>query len=258
MPVYPTGNIHLSYYEDVIDFFESEGADFQDSKIVTVGADLIGWYLKERFPDAEVETVEVNSSTSYLQNFAGNYLSNEEPRKSYEKLKSLLGLNTNLDRSTVLSEHQNFVESENSPFDDEKDVLEMEFQPGEYYAEILNEIGFNTRQPDETHVEDIRDVSICHADIAFTNNIYDKVGPAEFQESISGLVDNEGFLEMNTLTPSYNKNLEPEPVRKLEFSDSSVFYDPEVNPDVRFWWNFLPEEEKNTTDYSETVLLFTP
>ncbi|MFB6241307.1 MAG: hypothetical protein ABEJ36_00710 [Candidatus Nanosalina sp.] len=40
---YPVGNTHLSYYDDVMDYFQDRGFEPESSEILTVGTNLVGW-----------------------------------------------------------------------------------------------------------------------------------------------------------------------------------------------------------------------
>lgn len=258
--VYPVGNAHLPYYEDVTDRFLDEGFEPEDSHIVTAGSDLIGWWVKDKFPETEVTTVEVNPRTSYLQNFAGNYLSEDGENKSIEDLKRLIGIE---DPSTgipdfvedgdvpedIMNVHRDYVESEDTNFDEVPDFSEIGFAWKDFYSNILDEIGFNASRPDNHIVGDLRHEGIEEADVMYTNNIIDTVGREEFYNTVRDTLSNQGYLEITSEPSSYEGN---------EAFDDSLGLDAEVNPDVNFWWQPSPETEKGKQGYRPTVVLYSP
>ncbi len=256
-PVYPVGNVHLPYYEDVTEDFVDRGLEPEDSHIVTVGSDLIGWWLKGRYPEAEVTTVEVNPRTSYMQNFAGNYLSGPEEDRSVEELKGLIGVT---DPSTgipdfvedgetpeeVMNEHREYVGREDTSFDEVPDFSQVGFAWKDFYPEILDEIGFNTRRPDNQIVGDFREQDIPEADAFYTNNVIDTVGEESFYRAVEEIMKDDAYLEVVS---------EPEGQQlREEFSG----LEPDMNPDVGFWWQPSPEEEKYREGYRPSVALYRP
>lgn len=258
--VYPVGNTHLPYYEDVTERFLDQGFEPEDSHIVTAGSDLIGWWLKNMFPEAEVTTVEVNPKTSYMQNFAGNYLSDESEEKSIAELERLLGIQ---DPSTgipdfvedekvpddVMNAHTDYINDEASSFDQVPDFADIGFAWKDFYPEVLEEIGFNTSRPDNHVIGDIRHERIGEADLMYTNNVIDIVGRRDFYSTVGDILSDGGYLEVNSEPGSYEGE---------EAFDGSLGLKGEVNPDVDFWWQPSPEEEKDEQGYSSTVVLYGP
>ncbi len=165
--MYQVGNTHLSYYDDVMDYFSERGFESSDSDIVTVGANLVGWYLKDQYPEASIHTVEVESRTAEMQNRIGRQLSEGADPESL--------------RSSVQS----------------YDFLEPEEECGAIYPEIITEIGNRARQPDSSHVKCFSDYS-GEADLVLTNNVGDFMGREELLYS----ADRTGadFIEMYSTT----------------------------------------------------------
>lgn len=257
-PVYPVGNVHLPYYEDVTENFVDRGLEPEDSHLVTVGSDLIGWWLKGQFPEAEVTTVEVNPRTAYMQNFAGDYLSQEDG--SVEELKGFLGIDkpgTGIpafveDGETpeeVLEAHEDYVEKEASSFDEVPDFSEIGFAWKDFYPEILDEIGFETARPDSQIVGDFRHEAIPEADAMYTNNVVDTVGKKDFYSAVRDTLADDGYLEATSEPSSYENK---------EAFDPSLGLEADVNPDVDFWWRPSPEEEREAPGYRPTVVLYSP
>jgi hypothetical protein len=65
--VYP--NQHLPYFRDVADIFEQEGLDYEDSDVLFVGGTMYAHDFKAEYPEAEVDVLERNPLTAYLQTF---------------------------------------------------------------------------------------------------------------------------------------------------------------------------------------------
>lgn len=246
--VYPVGNTHLPYYKDVINFFQDEGADPEKLHIMTVGSDLVGWWLKDRFPDSEVTVVEANEDASYLQNFAGYYLSNELEEGSVEELKHYMGINDRsnvtpgfLDQGETPEEikevHQDFVSAPETPFQDVPDFSGMSFAYNEFYPEILEEIKSNSKKPNRFLKKDLRQVEL-EADIVFTNNIIDKIESREFIDEIDRITSEESYVELYASS-------EKETTRTLleDYSNSNSFT-MDFNPEVDFWWTPLTQEQE--------------
>ncbi|MFB6115718.1 MAG: hypothetical protein ABEK04_05550 [Candidatus Nanohalobium sp.] len=259
-PTYPVGNTHLPYFEDVTDYFEDEGLEPEDSHIVTVGSDLVGWWLKDQYPEAEVTTVEVNPRTSYMQNFAGDYLSRPDAEKSTEELKELMGID---DPSTgipnfvedgvtpveVLDRHTEYVQRPDTNFDEAPDFSEVGFAWKDFYPGIIDEIGFNTERPDNHVIGDFRYEDIDEADAVFTNNVVDTVGKEEFYRGLNSITGEEAYVEVVSEPSSYEDE---------ELTDKGLGLEAEINPEVDFWWQPSPEEEKEADGYRPTVALYTP
>ena len=255
-PVYPVGNVHLPYYEDVTENFMDKGLEPEDSHIVTVGSDLIGWWLKGKFPEAEITTVEVNPRTSYMQNFAGDYLS--QHKGSIEDLKGLLGIDdhdTGIPAfveegetpETVMDAHREYVEKEASKFDEVPDFSEVGFAWKDFYPGILDEIGFETKRPDNQIIGDFRHESVPEADAIYTNNVIDTVGKKDFYSEVRDILSDEAYLETTSEPSSYE-----------EVFDPSIGLEPDLNPEVDFWWQPSPPEEKESPGYRPTVVLYSP
>lgn len=254
---YPVGNVHLPYYEEVMERFMDKGLEPGDSHIVTVGSDLIGWWLKDNHPEAEVTTVEVNPQTSYLQNFAGDYLSEEEDEKSVKELRKLMGIS---DPSTgipdfvedgetpeeINDEHEKYVEKEASRFDEVPDFSKIGFAWEDFYPEILDEIGFNTTSPDNQVVGDFRYEDIPEADAVFTNNVINAVGEESFYEGLEDILKEEAYLEVVS---------EP---GITQLRDEYGGLKAEKNPETDFWWKPSPEAEKDLEGYRTEIALYSP
>ena len=259
-PVYPVGNTHLPYYEDVTERFLDQGLEPEEAHIVTVGSDLVGWWLKDKFPESEVTTVEVNPKTSYMQNFAGNYLSRQANGKSIDELKRFLGIE---DPSTgipdfvddgdipegVMEAHIDYVDEEDSEFDQVPDFSQIGFAWRDFYPEILDEIGFNAEKPDNHVIGDLRYAGIEEADAMYTNNVIDIVGRSDFYSAVGGILSEKGYLELNSEPGSYSG---------AEAFEPSLGLEAEIDPEVDFWWQPSPEEEKDERRYSSTVVLYSP
>ncbi|MFB6190417.1 MAG: hypothetical protein ABEJ91_02485 [Candidatus Nanohaloarchaea archaeon] len=239
--VYPVGNTHLSYYEDVSEIFEEEGAAIEDGHVMTVGADLVGWWLKDRYPGAEVTTVEVNPYAAYMQNFAGYQL--ENGRRPAE-VKQLMGVEDSdnqlpgfLEEERVPRDveeaHLDYVNDPETAFNQVPDFEMMRFANGDFYPEILDEIGSSARRPDRSVVEDVRDAGLPEVDVAFTNNVSDRMGRGSdiesFQQVMEDVLADDACLEM------YSSTNREEVRHQLEESDGA-FSDIRFNPDVDFWW----------------------
>lgn len=254
---YPVGNVHLPYYEDVSEYFVDRGLEPEDSHVVTVGSNLIGWWLKNQYPEAEVTTVEVNPRTSYLQDFASDYLSEPEEDRSVEELKGLIGIT---DPSTgipgfvedgetpedIMKEHKEYVERQETNFDEVPDFSQIGFAWKDFYPEILDEIGFNTQRPENQMIGDFREQDIPEADAVYTNNVIDTVVKESFYEGLEDMMKDDAYIELVS---------EPggRPLGK-EFSGLQR----EMNPDVGFWWRPSPEEKKQKEDYMPLIALYTP
>ena len=256
-PVYPVGNIHLQYFEEVTERFVDGGLEPEDAHIVTVGSDLIGWWLKGQYPEAEVTAVEANPRTSYLQSFAGDYLSDTGTKKSTEQLKGLIGID---DPSTgipsfveqdetpqeVMEAHEDYVQRPDTRFDEVPDFPEIGFAWKDFYSGIIDEIGFDTERPDNHIIGDFRDQEIPDADAVYTNNVIDIVGEESFYRGLEDIMKDEAYLEAFS---------EPggEALRE-EFSGLNS----EMNPDIGFWWQPSPDEERHQEGYRPQIALYSP
>ncbi len=259
-PTYPVGNTRLPYFEDVTDYFEEEGLEPENSHIVTVGSDLVGWWLKDQYPEAEVTTVEVNPRTSYMQSFAGDYLSRPGADKSEEELKRLMGID---DPSTgipsfvedgvtpveVLDHHTEYVQRPGTGFDQVPDFSEVGFAWRDFYPGIIDEIGFNTKKPDNHVIGDFREVDIDDADAVFTNNVVDTVGKDEFYTGLDEITGDQAYVEVVSEPGSHGSD---------DLKGGLPDLEAEINPDVDFWWKPSPEEEKRSGGYRPTVALYSP
>lgn len=259
-PVYPVGNVHLPYFKDVLNNFEDRGLGPEDSHIITVGSDLVGWWLKDQYPEAEVTTVEVNPRTSYMQNFAGDYLSRPHAEKSTEELKQLIGIDDpttgvpnfveeDVTPIEVLDRHTEYVQRPDTRFDDVPDFSEIGFAWKDFYPGILDEIGFNTKRPENQIIGDFREVDIEDADAVLTNNVVDTIGKDEIYRGIDQITKDEAYIEMVSEPGSYQDN---------DLKDNSLGLDTEIDPELDFWWQPSPEEEKEATAYRPTVALYVP
>lgn len=239
--VYPVGNTHLDYYEDVVDIFEENGADLEDSRVLTVGTDLVGWWLKDRYPGAEVTTVEVSPYAAYMQNFAGYHL---ETGRSPSEVKHLMGVEDGDNRFPGFLEgeevprdvehaHREYVEDPATAFGQVPEFERMRFANGDFYPEILDEIGSSVSRPDRNVIDDVRNAGIPEVDVAFTNNVSDRMGRGAdiepFREVMEDVLSDDGYLEM------YASTNRREVHDQLEDSNG-VFSDIRFNPDVDFWW----------------------
>ncbi|MFB6175102.1 MAG: hypothetical protein ABEJ87_03925, partial [Candidatus Nanohalobium sp.] len=257
-PTYPVGNTHLPYFEDVTDYFEEEGLEPEDSHIVTVGSDLIGWWMKDEYPEAEVTTVEVNPRTSYLQNFAGDYLSRPDAGKSTDELKELIGIDDpttgipnfveeDVTPLEVLDEHTEYVRRPGTVFDQVPDFSQVGFAFRDFYPGIIDEIGFNTQRPDNHVIGDFRQVDIDDADAVFTNNVVDTMGRDELYTGLDDVTGDQSYVEVVSEPGSHDAD-----DLKGGFPDLEA----EINPDVDFWWKPSPLEQKEEDGYRPTVVLY--
>lgn len=190
--VYQVGNTHLSYYDDVMDYFQDEGFEPEDSDIVTVGSNLVGWYLKHEYPSAHVETVEVEPRTAEMQNEIGRLLSKgEDPREIRRDVES-------------------------------RGLLEPDEVCGVMYPEIVSEIGNDVREPDSSYVGCF---SGYHgdADLVLTNNVGDFMGREELIHSAAAT--GADYFEM------YSTTIAPEKVIGdiARGFDLDPDFDPEVD-----------------------------
>lgn len=190
--VYQVGNTHLSYYDDVMDYFANRGFEADGSEVVTVGANLIGWYLKDRYPEAEVETVEVEGRTAEIQNRIGERLS-EGCRPSWL---------------------QEEVET--------RDLLEPGEDSGVIYPEIVSEIGNDVAEPDSSFVGCFSDYE-GEADLVISNNVGDFMGRERMIRAAAGT--GAEYFEM------YSTTIAPEDVignvaRSVEFDPD---FDPDID-----------------------------
>ncbi|MEF8880736.1 MAG: hypothetical protein V5A72_02825 [Candidatus Nanohaloarchaea archaeon] len=261
--IYPVGNTHLSYYEDVLEEFEKEDIDFENSKIMTVGSDLIGWWLKGEFPKAEVTTVEANLEAAYFQNLAGYYLSDDSSQSSIDEVKNYLGIENRSNRrpgflnedneipSNVRASHQRFLD-DSEYFDEIPSISKVFFAFNEFCPEVIDEIGFETRKPDNTVIGDLRNEDLPEADVAFTNNVVDKMSITNFIESLEENMRSEGYFEM------YASRRKDKVKEALDDIDEGVFQYTLFNPNVDLRWT--PEEYKNGSEegYDALVALSKP
>lgn len=65
--VYP--NQHLPYFRDVADIFEEDGLSYEDSEVLFVGGAMYAHDFKADHPEAEVDVIERNPLTAYMQTF---------------------------------------------------------------------------------------------------------------------------------------------------------------------------------------------
>jgi len=68
--VYP--NQHLPYFRDVADIFEQDGLDYEDSQVLFVGGTMYAHDFKANHPETEVDVIERNPFTAYLQTFVSH------------------------------------------------------------------------------------------------------------------------------------------------------------------------------------------
>ncbi len=68
--VYP--NQHLPYFRDVADIFEEDGLDYENSDVLFVGGTMYAHDFKDDHPEADVDVVERNPLTAYLQAFVSH------------------------------------------------------------------------------------------------------------------------------------------------------------------------------------------
>ena len=199
--VYPVGNTHLKYYEDVMDYFEQQGFEPEESEILTVGADLIGWNLQDRYPDASVGTLEINPKTSSVQYEVGERLLEDENPLS------------------VVSDVRKGV----SGFDH---ILDWSDEVGNIYPEIVLELGNDVARPRSGSVGDFADYG-GDADVVLTNNVSDYMNRGEFLESL--VRTDASYAEMYSVLPGL----------KDELDEIDAGFDLEFDPDVSFQWEGL-------------------
>jgi hypothetical protein len=156
-----------------MDYFAEQGFRPEDSDILAVGANLIGWYLKDQYPEATVETLEVEERTAEVQDSIGGQLSDgADPESLRDKVSSY-------------------------------NILDPEEECGAIYPDIITEIGNRASEPDASYVMCFSDFE-GEADLIISNNVGDFLGRKELLHSAERAdVD---FLEM------YSTTIAPEPV----------------------------------------------
>jgi hypothetical protein len=179
--VFPVGNTHLPYYEDVMDHFEERGFEPEDSHVLVVGGELVAWHLKDRYPGAQVESIDVEERTMELQrNFAERLESGEDPERLVEELN-------------------------------DGEVLGYDEDIGSVYPGILPEIGNQVAEPDASRVRDIENYR-GEPDLILSNNVCDYA--FDFMDTVNRA--DPDFLELYTVLPAedtmqgYDGDLEPE------------------------------------------------
>lgn len=106
---------------------------------------------------------------------------------------------------------------------------------------------------DNLIMEDVREINL-DADIIFTNNVFDYLGPEETTEVVDSISSKDGaFLE----TVSINYGASTHRQEEIEESDSVEIL--AEAPPVNFWWAEFKEEYKNISqDPYEGVRIFQP
>lgn len=214
--IYPVGNTGREYYDQVIEFFQAKGADFNNSNIVMIGSDLIGWYLKDRFPQANVTTIEENSTTSRLQNRVGELL--------YEKAPADEVLSKTFEEHLSDSSEAGFI--------------------GTTYSDVVYELENNVSPPDESIVSDFRNVGF-DADIVFTNNVYD-YSSENFFSHLGENTSDQSYLELYSVPMPDESRFEG-----LDEAKEHGFTTYSINP-VELKWG--PELERG--DMETVVLFY--
>jgi hypothetical protein len=203
--VYPVGHTHLKYYDDVMEYFGEEGFEPEGSTVLTVGADLVGWYLKDQYPEAHVETVEIDPRTAEMQEDIGERLSRgEDPVEIRQDLEQNPGT---------------FLDSR----------LDLGEEIGTIYPGVVEEIGENASRPDASHVTDFSGYS-GDADIVLTNNVSDYMETDEFFQAVEST--GADYLEMYSVLPGADE--------LIEEGSEDLGMKSEIDPDLRFDWEGLP------------------
>ncbi len=188
--VYPVGNTHKAYYDDVLDHFEDEGFESEGSHILVVGGELVAWNIKDRYPESDVESIDVSEKTMDIQSGIGERLaSGENPSQIREEIENI-------------------------------ELRKAGDNWGTVYPEIVEEIGNNALEPDTSRVQDVESYQ-GSPDMIISNNVGDYAfGLMDTVERVD-----PDYVELYTLHP---------------VEDTTSGYDgelePEINPDVDFWW----------------------
>lgn len=188
--VYPVGNTHKAYYDDVLDYFEDEGFASEGSHILVVGGELIAWNIKNRYPKSEVESIDVSERTMDIQSdIAERLASGEEPSRIVEEI-------------------------------DNKQIGGIGDDWGTVYPGIVEEVGEDVLEPDVSRVQDVETYE-GNADMIISNNVGDYAfGLMDTVERVD-----PDYVELYTLHPAEQTT-----------SGYSGRLEPDVNPDVDFWW----------------------
>lgn len=186
--VYPVGNTHKSYYDDVLDYFERQGFEPENSRILVVGGELIAWNIKDRFPKSHVESIDVEEKTLELQSGIAERLESGE------------------DPSTIAQQIE------------DREFIDSEKELGTTYPEIVAEIGDNVLEPDNSRVEDIESYR-GEADMVISNNVSDYA--FNFMDTIERV--DPDYVEIYTIHPiehvtsEYDGRLEPDVNPDVDF-----------------------------------------
>ena len=186
--VYPVGNTHKAYYDDVLVYFEREGFDSEDSHILVVGGELIAWSVKDRYPESRVESIDVEERTLALQSSIAERLrSGEDPADISQQIES--------------RELRNFGE-----------------EWGTTYSGIVKEIGKNVVEPDVSRVQDVETYQ-GDPDMIISNNVCDYAfGFVDAVERIDpDYVELYTILPADKITSDYNGRLEPDVNPDIDF-----------------------------------------
>lgn len=164
--VFPVGNTHLAYYEDVLDYFEDRGFS-GDGHVLVVGGELIAWHVKDRYPEAFVESIDVEERTLEMQSNVGERIAK--------------GANSNWLMEEVRTDK----------------LLDFGEERGTIYPEIIEELDGRVERPDSSQRMDFADYS-GDPDLILSNNVCDYM--ADFMSSVQDADPN--FLEMYTVFPA--------------------------------------------------------
>lgn len=185
--VFPVGNMHLPYYEEVLDYFEDRGFS-GDEHVLVVGGELVAWHVKDRYPEAFIESIDVEERTLEMQTEIGERIANgEDSDRLMEDVRT--------DR-----------------------LLEFGEEKGTVYPEIIEEIEGRVERPDRSQQMDFADYN-GDPDLILSNNVCDYM--ADFTDSVEDA--DPDFLEMYTVFPAeeitedYSGPMRPEVNPEVDF-----------------------------------------
>lgn len=164
--VYPVGNTHKTYYEDVLDYFEEKGFESENSHILVVGGELIAWTIKSRYPDSHVESIDVKERTMDIQTDIAERLNSGEPPSDITR---------NVENQTL------------------RELGDV----GTTYPGIIGEIGENVLEPDSSQVGNVEDYE-GSADMIISNNVCDYA--FGFMDAVERVEPD--YVELYTIQPS--------------------------------------------------------
>lgn len=97
--VFAFPNQHLPYFRDVADRFEEQGINFEGSEVLFVGGTLYAHDFKADRPEAEVDVIERNPLTAYIQTFIAHQF--EQGYDKNEIKEQLFTYSTQVEREDI-------------------------------------------------------------------------------------------------------------------------------------------------------------